>query len=85
MSKLRPFLYISALLLILIPTSIVLIADVSFNSLFSYIVISISLILVMMGKTITVFEKRKEGKKTSTDMGAIIGLTIVLLIVIFDN
>ncbi|MDL4842388.1 histidine kinase [Aquibacillus rhizosphaerae] len=80
MGKWRAFLYISALFLIVIPISIVLMTDDPFRSIFSNLVISLAIILVILGKSITVVEKRKESKRFAPDIGAIIGLSIVLII-----
>jgi uncharacterized integral membrane protein len=77
MNKLKWFLYFSAVLLILIPILIVAMSDVSFNSTFSNTVISIALISVILGKTITILQKRKENKSSASDIGAVIGLCII--------
>ncbi len=71
-------MYLSAVLLIVIPTIIVLVSDVTFTATFSSTVIVISIVLVILGKLITVFQKRKENKSFAVDIGALIGLSIVI-------
>ncbi|WP_245840058.1 hypothetical protein [Sutcliffiella horikoshii] len=46
----------------------------------SNILISIAILLVILGKLISVFEKKKENGRYAVDIGAIIGLAIVLII-----
>ncbi|KGA95943.1 histidine kinase [Alkalihalobacillus alcalophilus ATCC 27647 = CGMCC 1.3604] len=79
MDKLKWFLYFSAVLLVGIPISIALMSDTTFSSTFSQIVISTATFLVILGKFITVFQKRKENKRFAGDIGAIIGLFIVII------
>ena len=80
MRKLKLFLYLSAVLLMGIPTSIVLISeDVTFSSKFSNTIISTALGLVIIGKSITLYQKRKDNKSFAPDIGVIIGLAIVLV------
>jgi hypothetical protein len=80
MDKLKWFLYLSASLLIVIPTSVVLMSDdVTFSSTFSNIIISTAIILFILGKMITISEKRKGNKSFAPDIGAVIGLFIVLV------
>lgn len=80
MGKLKVFLYLSAALLIVIPTLIVFMSDLPFSSTFSSTVISIAIILMNLGILLTVFQKRKENKNIAGEIGAIIGLSIVLII-----
>lgn len=80
MGKVRFSLYLSAILLIAMPTLFVLISDNPFGSTFSQIVISSALIFVISGKSITLFEKVKVGQRFATDIGIIIGLFIVLML-----
>ncbi|ART75366.1 histidine kinase [Sutcliffiella horikoshii] len=80
MEKVRWFLYTVAGLLIVIPTMYVFIADTYFSSVTSNILISIAILLVILGKLISVFEKKKENGRYAVDIGAIIGLAIVLII-----
>ncbi|WP_407268820.1 histidine kinase [Radiobacillus sp. PE A8.2] len=84
MEKWRFALYLSALFLVVVPISIVLITDVPFDSFFSHVVLSIAIILVMLCKTITLFEKRRAKKRFSSDIGALIGLSIVLVLGFFQ-
>ncbi|MFC0561520.1 histidine kinase [Halalkalibacter alkalisediminis] len=78
MDKFKLFLYLSAVLLIVIPTIIVFMSDVTFTAAFSSTVIITSIVLVILGKLITVFQKRKENKSFAIDIGAIVGLSIVI-------
>ena len=81
MYKLKWFMYFSAALLIFIPTSVVLMSDdVTFSSLFSNVVISTAIVLVILGIMVTIFEKKKANKSFAPDIGAVIGLLIVLFI-----
>lgn len=80
MNKLKILLYLSAVLLIVIPILIVFISDIPFSSTFSNTVISTSIVLVILGILITVFQKSKENKIIVGEIGAIIGLSIVLII-----
>ncbi|MGD6779936.1 histidine kinase [Sutcliffiella horikoshii] len=80
MGKVKWFLYTVAGLLIVIPTMYVFIADTYFSSVTSNILISIAILLVILGKFISVFEKKKENSRYAVDIGAIIGLAIVLII-----
>lgn len=84
MEKLKWFLYFTALMIICVPTAIVVLTDdVTFSSTFSQTLISTAIILVILGKGITVFKKRNENKNFPADIGAIIGLSIVLLARLF--
>lgn len=80
MGKMRIFFYLCAVLLIVIPTSIVLMTNVPFSSTFSHLVISAALILIILGKLITVIEKRNIGEKIAPELGVIMGLSIVLIL-----
>ncbi|WP_035341127.1 hypothetical protein [Halalkalibacter hemicellulosilyticus] len=80
MSKLKWFLYVSAALLVVIPISVALMSDhATFSAAFSHTVISIAMILVILGKVMTILEKRRENKRFEPDVGAVIGLSIVLV------
>ncbi|WP_239094247.1 histidine kinase [Bacillus sp. B15-48] len=60
--------------------SIVLMSDdVTFSSTFSHSIISTAFVLVILGKMITVQEKRKDNKRFASDIGIMIGLSIVLV------
>ncbi|WP_078427482.1 histidine kinase [Alkalihalobacterium alkalinitrilicum] len=81
MNKLKWFLYLSGASLIVIPTSVVLMSeDVTFSATLSNTVISSAIILVILGKMITILEKRKVNKSFVPDIGAVIGLFIVLVL-----
>ena len=84
MEKLKWFLYFIAIMCLFIPISIVLMSDnVTYSSTFSNVVITMALVLVILGKMIDIYEKKKESKSYATDIGIIIGLSIVLVIRIF--
>ncbi|WP_186580180.1 histidine kinase [Aquibacillus kalidii] len=85
MGKLKFSFYLSSVLLIVIPISIVLMTDVPFHSSFSHIVIGIAFIIFTLGKSITIFEKRKEAKSFAKDVGAIIGLSIGFIAFLLSN
>lgn len=80
MEKWKWCLYLTALLLIGIPITIVLLSDaITFSSSFSNTVTSTAIILFIFGKMITVHKKRKENKSYASDIGIIIGISIVLV------
>ncbi|KHF39252.1 hypothetical protein [Halalkalibacter okhensis] len=84
MGKWKWLFYLVAILLIGIPISIVLMSDeVTFSSTFSHTVISTAMVLVILGKMITVFEKRNKKKSFASDIGMIIGISIVLVLRFF--
>lgn len=83
MEKTKWLLYLSSFLLIIIPIFKVIITDVPLSSFFSHSVISTAILLVIIGKMITIFEKRKESKRFAQDIGVIIGLSLVLFIRLF--
>lgn len=72
--KLSRVLYLIASLIILIPISIVLITDVPFSSAFTNISIGISYIFVIIGKTLTILNKKKGDKDLPVDIGILIGI-----------
>ncbi|WP_026909111.1 hypothetical protein [Paucisalibacillus globulus] len=80
MNKWKLPLYIIAILLVIIPTIIVLITDIPFSSTFSRSVLSAAIILVILGKMITIIEKRKHTKSFAPDVGIVIGLSIALVL-----
>lgn len=78
-NKLKLMLYITAVLMILVPISKVLITGISYNSTYSKISISMALMLVIVGKVHTVFRTvRKDNSIPKAGIGSIIGLLIVL-------
>ncbi|WP_249872505.1 histidine kinase [Oceanobacillus saliphilus] len=80
MGRLKWFLYLCAVLLIVIPTSIFLIFDgVTFPTTLSNTSINTAILLVILGKIITIYEKKKENKSLAPDIGIIIGVSIVLV------
>jgi len=83
MEKVKWFMYTVAGLLIVIPIMYVIISDTSFSSLTSNILISIAILLVVLGKVISVMDKKKEKRSYAADLGAIIGLSIVFTLRIF--
>lgn len=80
MEKVKWFMYTVAGLLIVIPTMYVIISDTSFSSVTSNVLIFLAIMLVILGKLITLLDKKKENRSYAIDMGAIIGLSIVLII-----
>ncbi|MHA6252955.1 histidine kinase [Oceanobacillus sp. CAU 1775] len=80
MEKVKWILFSSAALLITIPILIVIITDQPFSSTFSNTALFSALSLIILGKLITVIQKKKVNKIYATDIGMIIGLFIVLLI-----
>lgn len=80
MNKWKSFFYISALLLIVIPTMMVIVTDVPFSSVFSNSVISTSIILLIIGQSMTIDENRKQAKNVAPNIGIIIALTLVLIV-----
>jgi len=83
MEKVKWFMYTVAGLLIVIPTIYVLISDISFSSVTSNILISTSILLVILGKLISVMDKKKVNRSYAVDIGAITGLSIVFILRIF--
>ncbi|WP_416150020.1 histidine kinase [Salipaludibacillus sp. HK11] len=63
--------------MVLIPMLIVMMTDDPNSSVFSNIVVNTLIILVILGKMITVLEKRKGNKRYAPDIGAVIGLSIL--------
>ncbi|WP_223701622.1 histidine kinase [Sutcliffiella deserti] len=80
MEKVKWFLYLSAVLLVGIPTMLAIASGSTFSSTVSNIIISSAIVLVVLGKLLTVHEKRKDNKIFSGDIGVIIGLSLVLVI-----
>ncbi|WP_047985764.1 hypothetical protein [Ornithinibacillus californiensis] len=80
MNKLKLILYVSAVLLIAIPTLIVFISDASFSSTTSNTIITISIVFIVLGKVINIVEKKKENNRIAIDIGVIVGLAIVILL-----
>jgi|SRR5690625_2333821 len=63
-------------MLIGIPTIIVLLSDVPFSSTFSHTIINTAIICVILGKMITVLEKKKKRHHFASDIGVMIGLAL---------
>lgn len=76
-------MYTVAGLLIVIPTMYVFIFDTAFSTGTSNILISLAILLVILGKLISVIDKKKESRSYAVDIGAIIGLSIVFILRIF--
>lgn len=72
--KLSRVLYLIASLIILIPISIVLITDVPFSSTFTNISIGVSYIFVIIGKILTILNKKKGDKDLPVDVAILIGI-----------
>lgn len=82
LEKIKWLLYLIAALLVGFPIFFAVAFDVPFSSTFSNIVLSLAIILLMIGKTITILRKNKENNTFSSDIGAVIGLFIVLIITV---
>lgn len=76
----KAYLYIVAVLLVSVPMAVVLINNTPFSSNLSRTVISIAMILIIVGKVITILEKRKVNKSYASDIGIISGLTIGMIL-----
>lgn len=77
------FLYIIAFIIILASIFIVLVKDVALDVTLGRTLVSIALILVIIGKLLTVLEKRKANLRISADIGIVIGLLVVLVFRVF--
>lgn len=77
-------LYIVAILITIVPISIVMITGNAFNSYQSKIFINIALICIILGKAITLKDKKKGDKTIQRDIGVIIALLIVLIFAIVN-
>lgn len=53
--------------------------SITFSSAFSNIIISTAIVLVILGKMLNIYIKRKENKSFVSDVGVIIGIFIVLV------
>lgn len=84
-TKLTNILYIMAALLILIPICIVLITNITFGGVFSSILISISFILILIGKLILILNKDKTDKTRSIDIATFLGILTAFLLHIKNN
>ncbi|WP_234123513.1 hypothetical protein [Clostridium hydrogenum] len=77
--NLNLILYVIALLIVLIPISIILVTDVPFSSSFSKTSISTALGFVISGKLLALLKKNKGDKSISLDIGIILGILIVFI------
>ncbi|GKX66747.1 hypothetical protein [Inconstantimicrobium mannanitabidum] len=77
--KLSLILYLIASLIILIPISIALIADIHFSSNFSRASIGVAFVFVLVGKLLSLIKKKKGDKSIPADVGLIIGITIAFI------
>ncbi|MDU5108036.1 hypothetical protein [Clostridium sp.] len=82
--QLTKIAYYIAVLIILIPISIVLIRDTPFNESFSKIVIGISGSFIIIGKLFVIINKKKENKNISIDSGILTGIIISLMVYLFN-
>lgn len=82
--KLTTILYYLAVLIIIIPVSIVLIRDTPFNESFSKILIGISGSFIIIGKLFVIINKKKENKNISIDSGILTGIIISLMAYLFN-
>ncbi|AJA46997.1 hypothetical protein CPAST_c08970 [Clostridium pasteurianum DSM 525 = ATCC 6013] len=72
-------LYLMALLIILIPITIVFVTDVPFSSTFSKISINTAFAFVMAGKILTLIKKKKTDKNIFVDIGILIGIFMAFI------
>lgn len=72
-------LYLVALLIILIPITIVFVTDVPFSSTFSKISVNAAFVFVIVGKILTLIKKKKTDKNISVDVGILIGILIAFI------
>lgn len=82
--KLTTILYYLAVLIIIIPVSIVLVTDTPFNSYFSKIVIGTAGTFIIIGKIFVIINKKKEDKSISGDIGILTGIIISLMAYLFN-
>ncbi|MFD2043423.1 histidine kinase [Ornithinibacillus salinisoli] len=78
-SKLNFILYVIVALLVLVPIFIMLVSDVTFSESLRDTVVGSALALIIVGKVLTIIEKKKEKKRIAGDIGIVIGIFIVLL------
>ncbi len=81
----KKWLYLIAFLIIFIPICITMVSDIVFSHTFSKITLSISIILIIIGKSLTSYSRNKGDKRLHTDIGFIIALLIILLSNIFER
>lgn len=75
----KKWLYIIAFLMIFIPICITMVSDIVFSHTFAKIILSISIILLIIGKSLTAYSRNKGDKRLNADIGFIIALLIILL------
>ena len=83
--KATTILYYLAVLIIIIPLSIVLVTDTAFNSSFSKIIIGLAGFLFIIGKLLVIINKKKENKNISGDVGILTGITLALISYIINS
>ncbi|MDV4152717.1 hypothetical protein R0131_17960 [Clostridium sp. AL.422] len=77
--KLTTILYYIAVLIIIIPVSIVLVRDITVSSTFSKIIIGTAGAFIIIGKLLVIINKKKEEKNISVDIGILTGIIIALI------
>ena len=81
----KKWLYSIAFLIIFIPICITLFLNTLFSHTFATVTISISIILIITGKSLTAYSRTKGDKKVQTDIAFIVALLIILLSNIFKG
>lgn len=76
-------LYIIAALLIFIPTWFALRNEIVYSSIFITIVVGAILLLFMIGKLVSIREKKRKGQPITRDIGIVLGLLVVFLFRVF--
>lgn len=77
--KLTRALYLTAALMVLVPIFIVLITDVHFSSGSSNISTVAAYIFVIIGKILTILNKKKGDKERPVDIGILTGILIAFI------
>ncbi|MDQ0229892.1 histidine kinase [Metabacillus malikii] len=80
MNIVKWMMYSTALLIVVIPTTIALFSATSFSSSFSHTMITLAILLVIAAKLLNVVQKRQQNKTYAGDVGAVVGLLLVVII-----
>lgn len=83
--KVTTILYYLAVLIIIIPLSIVFVTNTAFDSFFSKIIMGLAGFLFIIGKLLVIINKKKENKNISGDAGILIGITLALISYIINS
>ena len=79
MKKVSSLLYVVAAFFVMIPICIVLVTDKPFTSFQSEMFTLGALLSIIIGKLVTVIDKRRNNEKLAKDIGILLGLVIVLI------